>query len=600
MQRKYDYVIKRAESQRGLKRGEKMLDLKGKPFYLSDEKVKWVKATAKKMTVEEKLQQLIIEMPKSTDGEYLKNLVKRQKFGGVRYNNAKSAAVREEIRILQENSEIPLLIASNTEAGGNGACLDGTEVGQQIKIASTGDSRYAYELGRISGIESRAVGCNCCFAPIVDVNMNWRNPIISGRSFGKDPELVLEFAKEYMRGYRQSGGVCIMKHFPGDGVDERDQHLSSSVNSLNVEDWKNTFGRVYRGMIEAGVHGVMAGHIMLPAYQKAHGKALLPATLSKVLLSKLLRKELGFNGLIISDASHMVGLTGAMKRRDILPTSIAAGCDMFLFTNDYDEDMGYLKAGYERGVITEERLNEAVYRILAVKACLDLDIKPKKERLAPASELSLIGCAEFKRISDEVSDKAITLVKNSQKVLPLTLERRRILLVPQSSENPFAEFLPKRKTPFETIKELLENEGFEVTIYKSVMERAKELPPEKAAESIFNVYLNKTPVKDITDNYDLVLQVAHVIDHCTVQRINWSISKGTPDIPWYVHELPTIFVSLCCPFHLADVPQVKTYINCYDKNENTLRWLVEKLVGRSEFTGKSTVDAFCGMIDTRL
>ena len=119
-------------------------------------------------------------------------------------------------------------------------------------------------------------------------------------------------------------------------------------------------------------------------------------------------------------------------------------------------------------------------------------------------------------------------------------------------------------------------------------------------KSVFNVYTNKTPITHITDNYDAVIQVAYVIDHGTVQRINWSLSKGTPDIPWYVHELPTIFVSLFCPFHLADVPQSRTYINCYDKNDGTLSALVDKLVGRSQFKGRSSVDAFCGMIDTRL
>lgn len=578
-----------------------MLNLKDKPFYLDDKQIEWVKTTAEKMSVEEKLQQLIIEMPKSADPQYLKELVKKQKFGGVRYNNAPAAAVREQIRILQENSEIPLLVASNTEAGGNGACIGGTEVGQQIKIAATGDKNYAYELGRISGIESRAVGCNCCFAPVADINMNWRNPIISSRSFGSDPKLVLRLCKEYMRGYAESGGICIMKHFPGDGVDERDQHLSSSVNSLSVGEWNDSFGKVYRGMIEQGVHGVMVGHIMFPAYQKAHGEPLFPATLSKTLLCGLLREELGFNGLIVTDASHMVGLTGAMKRSELLPASIAAGCDMFLFTNDYEEDISYLKGGYERGVITPERLDEAVYRILATKACLKLNEKERSERLAPADELANVGREEFKKISDEVSDKAITLLKNKQSVLPLSPQKhKRILLVPQTSENPFTAFMPKRKTPFETLKELLEKEGFEVTIYKSVLERAKELSPSEAAQIIFNVYSNKTPVSQITDNYDVIIQVAHVIDHCTVQRINWSISKGTPDIPWYVHEVPTLFVSLCCPFHLADVPQVKTYINCYDKNDNTLAALVEKLVGKSEFKGKSPVDAFCGMADTRL
>lgn len=578
-----------------------MIDFKAKPFYLDDKQAEWVKTTAEKMTVEEKLQQLVIEMPKTNDEDYLKKIVREQKFGGVRYNNAPASVVREQIRVLQENSEIPLLVASNTEAGGNGACMGGTEVGQQIKIAATGDIKYAYELGRISGIEARAVGCNCCFAPITDINMNWRNPIVSVRSFGTDPDLVLKLSKEYMRGYTQSGGICIMKHFPGDGVDERDQHFSSSMNSLSVEEWNASFGKVYRGMIEAGVHGVMAGHIMLPEYQKAHGEPLLPATLSKCLLDGLLRKELGFNGLIITDATHMVGFTGAMKRSELIPAAIAAGCDMFLYTNDYEEDMQYLRDGYKNGVITAERLNEAVYRILATKACLRLNEKSSTELVPPESELKNIGCAEFKAVSAEVSDKAITLVKNLDDVLPLNTEKhKRILLVPQASENPFAMFMPKRKTPFETFKELLEKAGFEVTIYQSVIERAKTLPPSEAAKSIFNVYANKTPVTQITDNYDVIIQVAHVIDHGTVQRISWSLSKGTPDIPWYVHELPTIFVSLFCPFHLADVPQVRTYINCYDKNDNTLAALVDKLTGKSEFSGKSTVDAFCGMADTRL
>lgn len=578
-----------------------MIDLKAKPFYLDGKQVEWVMTAAARMSTEEKLQQLIIEMPKASDGQYLENLVRTQKCGGIRYNNAPAAAVREQIRILQENSEIPLLVASNTEAGGNGACMGGTEIGQQVKIAATGDSKYAYELGRVSGIESRAVGCNCCFAPITDINMNWRNPIVSVRSFGTDPDLVLKYSEEYMRGYTESGGICFMKHFPGDGVDERDQHFSSSVNSLSVEEWNSTFGKVYKGMINAGVHGVMAGHIMLPEYQKAHGAPLLPATLSKCLLQDLLRGELGFNGLIITDATHMVGLTGAMKRSRLIPEAIAAGCDMLLFTNDYEEDMEYLRSGLKDGIITEERLDEAVYRILAAKACMKLHEKKKDERIAPVSELEKIGCAEFKKISDEVSDKGITLVKNLDNILPLNPKKqKRILLVPQASENPFAAFMPKRKTPFDAFKELLEREGFEVTIYQSVMERAKSLPPAEAAKSIMNVYSNKTPVKQITDNYDVIIQVAHVIDHGTVQRINWSLSKGTPDIPWYVHELPTIFVSLFCPFHLADVPQVRTYINCYDKNENTLAALVSKLTGKSEFSGNSPVDAFCGMTDTRL
>ncbi|MGN0814942.1 MAG: glycoside hydrolase family 3 protein [Candidatus Coproplasma sp.] len=578
-----------------------MVNLTAKPFNLDGEGVAWVENTLSAMSVEEKLQQLFIEMPKSSDGEYLAEAVKVQKFGGVRYNNAPPRVVRRQNEILQKNSKIPLIIACNAEAGGNGACMGGTDVGLPVKIASTGDEKYAYELGRISGTEARAVGCNCTFAPIADVNMNWRNPIISVRSFGSDPDLVLKYCMEYMRGFNESGGICVMKHFPGDGVDERDQHLSSSVNSLSVEDWNATFGKVYRGMIEAGVQGIMAGHIMFPAWQTSHGDRLLPATLSRSVIGDLLRGELGFNGLIITDASHMVGLTSAMKRRDILPAAIAAGCDMFLFTNDYEEDLGFMRDGYESGVITAERLDDAVRRILATKARIGLHRADRDALVPDESGLSVIGCEEFSRISAEVSDRAITLIKEEQGVLPLDpVRHRRILLVPQLSENPFAAFMPKRATPVEQLAALLEKEGFAVTIYESVMEQAKKLPPAEATAKIMNIYGNKTPISSITDNYDVIIQVAHVLDHNTVQRISWSVSKGTPDVPWYVHELPTVFVSLFCPFHLADVPQVKTYINCYDKNANTLSALVDKLVGRSQFTGKSPVDAFCGMIDAKL
>ena len=577
------------------------MDLSAKPFYLDGEQTAWVMATLASMTTEEKLQQLFIEMTKSMDAEYLVQAVKTQKFGGVRYNSAPPGKVREHNRVLQENAKIPLIIACNTEAGGNGACGGGTEIGQPVKIGAAGDEKYAYLLGKISGIESRAVGCNCCFAPITDINRNWRNPIISLRSFGSDPDLVLKMSLAYMRGFRESGGLCILKHFPGDGVDERDQHLSSSVNSLSLEEWMRSFGKVYRGMIDAGVHGVMAGHILFPAWQEAHGEPLLPATLSPSLITGLLRGELGFNGLVVTDATHMVGLTSAMKRRDLLPRIIGAGCDMILFTNDYAEDMDYMRRGFAEGVITPERLDEAVTRILAFKACLQLHRLSPEERVAPAEELGKVGCAAHRAAAREVSDKAITLVKEEKGVLPLTPEKtRRILLVKQESENPFAAFAPKRETPFERLEKLLEERGFEVTLYESMMDSVKRLPPEEAMARVYNVYAAKTPVSSITDRYDLVLQVAHVIDHGTVQRISWQLSKGTPDIPWYVHELPVIFVSLCCPFHLADVPQVKTYINCYDKKDDTLEALVGKLTGRSSFTGRSTVDAFCGLKDTRL
>ena len=325
-----------------------MVDLTKKPFYLNEEQIAWVENTIAGMTEEEKIKQLFIHLTGAVDDEEaVKEECATMQMGGIRFNpRSKEEEMWNMNRLFQTYSKIPVLSAVNVEAGGNGASSDGTNVGQEIKVAATGDKEYAYKMGQICGRETRATGSNWAFAPIVDLTMNWHNPAISTRAFGKDPDMVLVFAKEYFRGISESGIVCAMKHFPGDGVDERDPHIATSVNSLSCEEWDNTFGKVYRGMIEAGVQSLMPGHIMMPAYQKKFNPAcrdedLLPATLSKELLTDLLRGQLGFNGLIVTDASHMVGLAGRAKRSDLVPQSIMAGCDIFLFYNDFEEDIGY-------------------------------------------------------------------------------------------------------------------------------------------------------------------------------------------------------------------------------------------------------------------
>ena len=587
------------------------VDLKAKPYNLDDESIKWVQETIANMTIEEKIGQLFVNMGASRDEEYLKDMVNRYHIGGVRYNPAKSDEVYDQNKILQENSKIPLLIAANTEAGGNGACVDGTYIGHEVKIAATNDKRYAYEMGRVSGVEAAAIGCNWSFAPIVDINRNWRNPIISTRTWSQDVEQTLELSLEYMRGIMESGIAPAAKHFPGDGIDERDQHLSFAPNWLSKEDWDATFGRVYGGLFEAGLPSIMAGHIALPEYVKYFNpqattqELYMPATLSKYILTDLLRNEMKFNGLVVTDASHMVAMTSAMKRSEMLPTAIAAGSDLFLFFNDPDEDFGYMMDGYKNGIITEERLTEALTRILGTKAALGLDKKAKTEIMQPKEEaMAKIGLEENKAIAVEIADKGITLVKNTQEILPISPEKhKRVLLVePKGYEGGFGKLFAlmngKQKSAIELMKELLEEEGFEVEIWESPMDKIMKLPPEEMMKAAMNVYAGKKPITTLTDNYDLIINLAN-IGASVDQRLQWPPSKGTPDIPFYVNEVPTIFVSLQCPFHLADVPQVKTYINTYDNKDFTIKALVEKLVGRSEFKGISPVDAFCGLGDTR-
>ncbi|QIM67292.1 beta-hexosaminidase [Mannheimia granulomatis] len=584
------------------------VDLTKKPYYLKDEDIQWVKNTIANMSLEEKIGQLFVNMGSSRTEEYLTDVLNRYHIGAVRYNPGPAEEIYDQNYILQTKSKIPLLIAANTEAGGNGACSDGTEIGLQVKIGATNDAKYAYEMGRVAGVEAAAVGCNWSFAPIVDISYNWRNPIISNRVFGSDPDKVLEMALAYMKGIQESGIAPAAKHFPGDGVDERDQHLSFSVNSFSCEEWDNTYGKVYKGLIEAGLPSLMAGHIHLPAYEKHFNPNLsyedcLPATLSKPILTDLLRGKLDFNGVVVTDASHMVAMTSAMKRSEMLPTAIAAGCDLFLFFNDPDEDFSYMMDGYKNGIITEERLNDALTRILGLKAKLGLHNRPKETLLEPKEQaLAKIGLSENKAIFCEVADKAITLVKNKQDIFPISVERfPRILLVNvKGTDGGFGKMVAgSQRNATEILKEKLEKKGFNVSIYTSPMENILKMSDEDQVKTIRNEYSQKRPITSLTDHYDLIINVANV-QMSTVQRIVWQATKGTPDIPFYIHEIPTIFVSVQCPFHLVDVPQVKTYINAYDGKEPTMEILVEKLMGNSEFKGVSPVDAYCGYKDTRI
>ncbi len=607
-----------------------MIDFKAKPFNLDDEAIQWVKETIEHMSLEEKIGQLFFNMGSSRDEDYLKMTVQKYHIGGVRYNPGKAAEIRRQNQVLQENAKIPLIIACNTESGGNGACTDGTFVGDCVKIGACEDERYAYLMGQVGNREASAIGCNLSFAPLSDINYNWRNPIISSRSFGNTPELVCKMTQAYFKGAHAERDfdcptfACAAKHFPGDGIDERDQHLSNSVNSLDCDAWMDTYGKVYKGLIDLGLEAIMAGHIMQPAWTRKlnpgiKDEDIMPATLSKELLTGLLRGELGFNGMILTDASHMVGLTCMMKRCDVLPHAIAAGCDMFLFFNDMEEDFGYMMDGYKKGIITEERLQEALERILALKAKMGLH-RMAKDQIVPNEEVMkrVVGCDAHRQAAKEVADQSITLVKNKQDVLPISKEKyKRILLVPVKAAAGGGIFalMHNNNGPSTADKfaDRLRQEGFDVTIYESPLdkmnrefeekrkeaERSGKAIDDSAEKALLAYFAGKTPIKDFVEAQDLIITLSEVKGlGKTTERVSWGMSKGGGEIPWYVHEIPVLVISVAHPFLLADVPQAKTYINAYDAKDSTLDALCDKLLGKSDFKGVDPVDAFCGMWDT--
>ena len=566
-----------------------MFDYRAKPFNLDDEDVAWVEKTFSEMTEDEKIQSLFFPCMRNYDEASIDELLDTLHPCGVMYRPCSAEEAVNATNMFRKKCKIPMLIAANLEKGGNGIVNEGTLIGAPLQIAATDNVENARRLGILCAREGKAVGANYAFAPIIDIDYNFRNPITNTRTFGSDPDRVAAFGAAYTEEC-QKLGVCVsIKHFPGDGRDERDQHLVTSINDMSCEDWMATYGNNYKASIDKGALTVMVGHIMQPAWQKRinpdlKDEDIMPATLSPELIGPegLLRKYLGFNGVICTDATTRAGFTIPMDRRKSVPYSIACGADIFLFNKNMKEDLEYMRKGVADGVITKERLDEAVKRVLALKAALKL--YKQTEDLKVEDALAVLGCEEHQQWAKEVADQAVTLVKEEKGVLPLDpVHKKRVLYCPIESEQGVSYSV--KAGVCDHFKQLLEKEGFEVTTF---------VPAP--------MFEGKTPRQDeVTKGYDYIIYLANMStkSNQTTVRIEWQQPMGA-NCPHYVNSVPTIFISVENPYHLLDVPRVKTFINAYNSNDYVLDAIIDKIMGRSEFKGVNPVDPFCGKWDTRL
>lgn len=543
------------------------IDLSGNPFFLSGERIRWVTETLANMTDEEKAGQLFCVMGGDYEPDELLEMVTGGMVGGVLFRPEPAEAIRARFEPLDRAAKLPLIKAANLEEGGAGAITDGTLFGWPMLTAAADDLSLAERFGEVCAYEGRSVGVNLSFSPVCDLDMNYRNPITNVRTFGRDPRKVARFAGAYMDALQQNGVAACAKHFPGDGVDFRDQHLHPTYNSLSAAQWRSSYGAVYRRLIDGGLKCVMCGHIVQPALEMEKNPALrpadcLPASQSPELMRGVLREELGFNGLITTDATIMGGYCMTMDRARAIPQSVMAGCDMLVFSTDIREDYRYLLDGLRSGLLTRERLDEAAARVLALKASVCFDAPTAR----PVDGAYWHGvCA----------DKAVTLVKNNQpEVFPVTAERYpRIRLI----------FLGKDDIADGSVTDIarayLEQVGFDVELYRpeeDELHGTSGLDPRR-----LTLYLA---------NYE------HASNQTTV-RIDWC-KKHALDTPRFLTEEPCVFVSFANPYHLQDVPRIRTYINAYTATRSVIERTLDKLMGKSGFTGVSPVDAFCGLPDT--
>lgn len=543
------------------------MELRKNPFFLTESQEAWVYDTLSKMTEEEKLHQMFCVLGDASTPEALEALAKAN-IGGILFRPVRpTAEIRAHFEKLDSLAKYPLLHAANLEEGGAGAASDGTYFANQLQVAASPVAEDVTNFARCCASEGQKAGVNWTFSPVADIDMNFRNPITNCRTYGAEPEQVKKLAASYVETVQHAGMAACAKHFPGDGVDFRDQHLHPTYNTLSAEDWRSSYGAIYREMIQKGLLSVMVGHICQPAMEQAHTPGMkpedaMPGSLSRGLMTGVLREELGFNGLIVTDATIMGGYTMAMARKEAIPTTFAAGCDMIVFSTDIQEDIAYLRDGLHSGLVTMARVDEAVTRILALKA-----------KVCTPVEAETIPVSQWQK---ECAENAVTLVKDKDGLLPVRPERfPRVQLTLVGSDGCWDGSI------LEMMAAELEKRGFRVEPYDPMaddLHGTAKLPKDR---------LNLT-----------ILHYPHASNQTTV-RVNWCI-KHAMEIPRFVHEEPTVVVSLANPYHLQDVPRARTFVNAYTASRATIEAVVEKLCGETPFTGKNPVDPFCGLLDTHL
>lgn len=564
-----------------------MLDLTKKPYNLTEEEIEYVTKEVQQMTVEEKIGQLFFVIGQDKDQIELEKFITKYRPGGMMYRPGPAAEIKAQIKQIQASSKYPLFFAANLESGGNGIISEGTWVGMPLQMAATDTVKAAYQLGNIASYEANQVGCNMSFAPIVDIDNNFRNPITNTRTFGSDPKRVLRMAQAQRTGLESNQVIPVIKHFPGDGVDERDQHLLSSINSLSTAEWSKTYGHIYQTFIDQGIAAIMIGHIYQPAWERKlqadiKEQDLRPASASNLLVNKLLREKLGFNGLAITDATAMVGYNVILPREELLPASINAGIDMLLFNKNIDEDYRIITKAVFEGLISKERLDEAVTRILATKVAQKVLTLEGKLGIKIPENLNL-SLTKYQAMVEKIAKHSVTLVKDRKHLLPISpnkTSRIRLVVLGDSDDGGFKE----GGKVTDLFKEELEKNGFDVSLYQMDLHETFE-----------------EGVTDLKEKFDLAFYVANIetASNQTTTRLDW-IHLMAANAPWFAQALPTVFVSTANPYHLFDVPYISTYINAYTGNKATVQAVIRKMMGRESFEGISPIDPTCGDFNAAL
>ena len=536
--------------------------------------------TWKTMTLREKIGQTMIMLPdrekqREIGGGSLEGFFEKYPVGGffMGWMLFKDVAWEDRAEVQQKAveeyakaSKYPLFFQQDYERGAGGG---NTPMPTEMALGATDSAKLAYDYGKSVALEARSVGVSWMLHPVADLGVNPFNPIVNVRGISDDPDKAIRLLSQQIKGIQDQKVAATIKHFPGDGMDYRDQHLVATTNSLSMEAWQQQHGKVFQALIDSGVACIMPGHITLPAYQKEKVNGFYPpATLSKELLTDLLKGEMNFNGAIVSDAMVMGGFRGwysPMIEAEI--KSFEAGVDIMLWPSYAFMDT--LEARIIRGEIPMSRLDDAVSRAWAMKERVGLlgndfeHIRPLK----PAEQ----GLA--KKIASAVSQKALTLVRDRNQQIPLDPKAdKNVLLIKVANEG--------RKggsgeiNALDNFGEELRKRGFEVDTQHNLL------------------YESQGWTEDVSTQYDKIIVALARRPHAPFGPIQlWDDEAQTA---WGVNAMPKdnlIVISFGSPYHINEYfERVNTCINAYANTPMMHQAVTGALLGEFEMTGISPVD----------
>lgn len=462
---------------------------------------------------------------------------------------------------LQETARVsgslPLLIAADQEGGQLMALgQDTTPLPGNLALGAAGSVELARQAGIVLGRELAAMGINLNYAPCSDINVNPRNPVIGTRSFGEDPFMVAQMSAAMVAGIQSAGVAATVKHFPGHGDTASDSHLGTPVVEHPAERIRQVELLPFQSAIEAGVKLVMSGHLAVPAFEH---RSDLPATLSTAVLQKLLRQELGFTGVIVSDAMDMKAIRqGTGLQVDVI-CAASAGIDLLLMTSRLDQEAVYtgLLQAAQRGLISPEWIMNSAERILALKTWIADHFE--------TYPLDVVGCNEHREVAAEIAQHSITLVRDDAKALPLdrSADQRLAVVLPQ----------PVDLTPADTSSYILPSLSKELRGYGIHTDE---------------YYVSHDPTQtEIAE----MLEKLGAYDKVIIGTINAYSVKGQAKLVSAILQSgkPAIIVALRMPYDLQAFPDAPTYLCTYSILEPSMQALAQILCGELTSTGRLPV-----------